>query len=91
MEPMETIVLNNFGVFVFEVFVFEVLAFKVFVFEVFVFEVLGLRFRGLSFPNTRFTAGSKTDAKIKTKKGLTKNKHERQRGLNQRSMFGTPS
>ena len=52
MEPMETIVLNNFGVFVFEVFVFEVLAFEVFVFEVFVFEVLGLRFRGLSFPNT---------------------------------------
>ena len=53
MEPMETIVLNNFGVFVFEVFVFEVLAFEVFVFEVFVFEVLGFRFWGLSFPNTR--------------------------------------
>ena len=51
MEPMETIVLSNFGVFVFEVFVFEV-----FVFEVFVFEVLGLRFRGLSFPNTRYTS-----------------------------------
>ena len=52
MEPMETILLNNFGVFLFEVFVFEVLAFEVFVFEVFVFEVLGLHFWGLSFPNT---------------------------------------
>ena len=63
MEPMETIVLNYFGVFVFkvlafevfvfEVFVFEVFVFDVFVFEVFAFEVLGLRFQGLRFPNTR--------------------------------------
>ena len=42
-----TMVLNYFGVLVFEVLVFEVL-----VFEVLVFEVVGLRFWGLSFPNT---------------------------------------